>query len=350
MEVRRLNHILPTSSLTASPHSLPSQPPLTSTLTPSPRTRPSMPSYPTLTRRPRAPPFMQVKRLNEELETLRAAAASNSTAASQTQVTLSADSKRLRQNLAQVEAELEAERAAHAADTQKYSVLVTQLQQANSRVRDEVSAISTELEQTRNDLTGKLERLEAERAMSTEQLRNQIGALQVAKDEQERSLRRAIERLRVEKSAIAEQLSERLRGLQADREADANHLHAKIDRLKTLQTAALAAGSARGRQLLYTEALKSPALLRTSSMSWRGEDFAAPTTPLSGSRSNSATSLHHEIAMAPSGAPAGAGYSTGGYAMAPSGSPAGTGYSAGGHYSPTPLHRDYQIGGIASPL
>jgi hypothetical protein len=34
----------------------------------------------------------------------------------------------------------------------------------------------------------------------------------------------------------------------------------------------LAAGSARGRALLYTEALKSPDLLQHSTMTWRGED------------------------------------------------------------------------------
>ena len=67
---------------------------------------------------------------------------------------------------------------------------------------------------------------------------------------------------------------------QEEREVDAAHLHAKISRLQALHSAALAAGSREGRQLLYSESLKSPAILRRSTLSWRGEDWqhASPTS------------------------------------------------------------------------
>ena len=67
-------------------------------------------------------------------------------------------------------------------------------------------------------------------------------------------------------------LQEQLAAANAERESDASSYEAKIARLRAIQRAALDAGSARGRQLLYTESLRNTDRI-PSSMSWRGEDW-----------------------------------------------------------------------------
>lgn len=211
----------------------------------------------------------------------------SSSGAASTQAAMAADSKRLRENLAAVEGELETEKSAHATTQHRYAAIVSQLQQANGKLRDELGTMAAELEQTREELSGKLERLASEKEASTAALRTQLSQLHRQKEAEEQGLTQQIHRLQVEKEASAATLSAQIMALQADREADATHLHGKINRLKTIQTAALAAGSARGRALLYTESLKSPDLLKHSTMTWRGEDWV----PAAGG--DSVASLHH---------------------------------------------------------
>lgn len=214
----------------------------------------------------------EVQRLAQQIDDEKNASASANSSASQSAAALTADARRLRERIVSLEEQLQKEKAEKAAEVHRYTELVSQLQQANSKLRQEVGSMAAELEQSRAELSGKLDRLHADKASSTAELKNQLGALQRSKEAEAIELRNAYERLKVEKASALAALHERLRALQADREADAQHLHAKIDRLKSIHTAALAAGSARGRALLYTEALKSPDLLQHSTMTWRGED------------------------------------------------------------------------------
>ena len=72
-------------------------------------------------------------------------------------------------------------------------------------------------------------------------------------------------------------MHEQLETAYAERASDASAYQSKISRLHAIQRAALQAGSARGRQLLYHEAMRSSGspgkLRRDSSMSWRGDDW-----------------------------------------------------------------------------
>ena len=124
-----------------------------------------------------------------------------------------------------------------------------------------------------------MQTIEAEKVAAVAEMRAQLGVLHQMKKEEEGALRTALERERVEKTEHAAAMAARLREAEADREADATHLQTKIERLRSLHNAALAAGSVRGRQILYTESLKSPALLRNSSLTWRGEDWSPRATP-----------------------------------------------------------------------
>lgn len=235
----------------------------------------------------------EVRRLAEANDQMRATIASLTGQAKQEKTVLQADGSQLRQKVATLEAENEKARAAHAADTHKYSELVAQLRQANATLRDQLAHTTAELEQTRLELGGKLERLEHTKEASVSQLKAQLGSLQRSKTLEEEELKRAIDSAEAEKQRTSAQLHERLRALQADREADANFFKAKLDRLKGLQTAALAAGSARGRQLLYTESLKSPQVLRNSTMSWRGEDDTLFHSPDSAAMHSADSLLYH---------------------------------------------------------
>ena len=119
--------------------------------------------------------MLRARRLTGKVETLSTASATQSSQASQQQAVLSADGKRLRQNLAGLKAELEKEKAAHGADVARYTEVITQLQQANAKLRDELSSTSGELEQTRVELTGKLDRVQSEKEATRTELKTQLG-------------------------------------------------------------------------------------------------------------------------------------------------------------------------------
>ena len=243
----------------------------------------------------------EVARLSSDLSELDSRASSSSSQWKKVQQKLTADSSQLRERLAKVEAELQEEKSARATESIVSKELVESLKEANSALRDELARASAETERMRAELGASVERLQGEKAGIVTELRLQMAGMAQEREAQVKRLEREVERLHVEKQMVTEQLSEQLRGLQADREADANHLHAKIARLKSVQTAALAAGSARGRQLLYTESLKSPHLMRASSMSWRGDDLrftpkcGSPTSPTSPGRRTSSASLANPV-------------------------------------------------------
>ena len=60
-----------------------------------------------------------------------------------------------------------------------------------------------------------------------------------------------------EEEADANKLRSQLRQAEQDRALESRQLNSKIDRLKAVQNASLAAGSARGRALLYAEQRKA---------------------------------------------------------------------------------------------
>ena len=136
-----------------------------------------------------------------------------------------------------------------------------------------MKAITRELEETRKEYQAQIDKLKAEKGQGEAGLRRQLEDSRRQMEEQARAAASHLQRVEMERDATVAALRERLRALQADREADAKHLHAKIDRLKNIHSAALSAGSARGRSLLYAEAMKSPEVLKHSTMTWRGEDW-----------------------------------------------------------------------------
>ena len=140
-------------------------------------------------------------------------------------------------------------------------------------ISQEVGCLHAELESTRLAMSGAVAQTSHAKEAATLELSSQLVALERSKEASEASAQRTIAALQGEKLQIAQQLSAQLQAAHADREADAAHMHAKIERLKRLQSAALAAGSARGRQLLYAESLKSPDLFRPTTLSWRGDDW-----------------------------------------------------------------------------
>jgi len=193
---------------------------------------------------------------------------------------LVADGTALRARIAKLEAALQEERDERAAEQQTHEHLVAELQATNAKLRAAMGEGAVQSQLQVEQLQGQLAALEHHHDVTTSELNKQIGMVSQLKEEQAAELRDALERSHVEKHAQAAMLTDQIKALREDRAADANHLHAKIERLRSLHTAALAAGSVRGRQLLYQESLKSPNLLRQSSTSWRGEDWR-PISPRS---------------------------------------------------------------------
>ena len=86
-------------------------------------------------------------------------------------------------------------------------------------------------------------------------------------------LEESLQHVRMTAQTTQAQLQAQIESINAERAADAAAYQSKILRLQAVQRAALTAGSARGRQLLYTESLRAPELHRASSVSWRGADW-----------------------------------------------------------------------------
>ena len=230
----------------------------------------------------------EVHRLQSKLAQMQKEAADGSAGSAHREQILQADNTALRSRVARLEAELAEEQSQRAEEQHTHEVLVAELQAANSQLRSSMGEDAVQSQMLIGQLRGQLRQLQSHYETTTSELHREIGLLTQMKDEQAAELRDSLERLRIEKLNQRSQLTEQIRAVQADREADANHLHAKIERLRALHTAALAAGSVRGRQLLYQESMKSPGLLRQSSASWRGEDVQWRPPPAGSPRSTAA--------------------------------------------------------------
>ena len=88
-------------------------------------------------------------------------------------------------------------------------------------------------------------------------LDEQAGRLRDEQRDAEEAAAAAVAALKADKEAVAEQLGAQLKHLETEREKEAAELKGKVEKMKTLQQAALAAGSVRGRQMLYAENLKA---------------------------------------------------------------------------------------------
>ena len=204
------------------------------------------------------------------------------------------ENARLQQQVMRLGSELEQAQGQREEDKRVGDGLAAELQSKLAAIREQLGGAMIELEQARTEGRAALLRAEKERASAIEALRHELGLLHAVKNEEGDFLRGSVERLRAEKHATVTAAVHQVRAVQADREADANHLHAKITRLQRLHKEALAAGTTRGRQLLYAEALKSPDVLRHSTLTWRGEDWGPGLSATSPPRQRRDTLLYDD--------------------------------------------------------
>lgn len=237
--------------------------------------------------------------LRARCERLKQQAAADATAARQEYDDLQSENIDLKRQLAGKSAELheanalrEAEQAAAAA-----------LQASNAKLRSELSSVGSDLEHGRAELRGQVDRLSREKTAINSELEAQVCAcarvhtlvccrfaayrspfrasisptqvshLHDLRDAEVNSLQTSLGHVKMTQQVALAQLHAQIEALNAERAADASAYHSKILRLQAVQRAALTAGSARGRQLLYTESLRSPDLHRASSISWRGAEW-----------------------------------------------------------------------------
>lgn len=190
----------------------------------------------------------------------------------------------LHAQVATLESRVTEESSARAAEAH----INAELKKENGRLRTELAATSASLEQTRIELRGQVERLARERRIVEGELESQIAHSHALREQQVAHLTATSEQQRLEHLVCTANLQAQLRAAHAERDADADHFTATIERQQALQAAVLKAGSARGRQLLYTESLRAPEI--SSSISWRGQDTRDPhastaSSPLSTARS-----------------------------------------------------------------
>ena len=164
--------------------------------------------------------------------------------------------------------ELEETRAMREAAEAAVATLTT----ANAKLRGELIEMGASYEATRADLMGQVERLTREKRNLVSELEAQGSHLQELREIEVSQLRGSLEEVKMRGTLDALHLQEQLAAANAERESDASSYEAKIARLRAIQRAALDAGSARGRQLLYAESLRNTDRI-PSSMSWRGEDW-----------------------------------------------------------------------------
>ena len=176
----------------------------------------------------------------------------------------------LRREAAKLRGDLSEERSMREAEEQASAALKT----SNDKLRAELSTLGAELEQTRIDLRGKVERLSREKRAIGHELESQLGHLHDLREAEVTHLQTSLDQVRLQGQVAASTLQEQLVAAHAERNLDASAYQAKIARLHAVHRAAISAGSARGRQLLYTESMRSPELKIASSLSWRGEDWS----------------------------------------------------------------------------
>jgi hypothetical protein len=219
------------------------------------------------------------------LESARAQAQSERQQARYAQDELSEELHRSHDKGDRLEADLARDRAA----LQGERSISLQHAQENATLRADLARLSAELEGTRLDLRGQVERLSREKRAMVLEYEGQLQHAHKLRDDEVASLQASMAKMRDGHTRAHLSLQSQLEAVQTDRQADALAYESKINRLQALQKAALAAGSARGRQMLYTESVRSPELWRASSLTWRGEDWepssacASPHASLSSS-------------------------------------------------------------------
>ena len=175
----------------------------------------------------------------------------------------------LQQEQARLTHELADERAGREAERRT----IDELHETNRRLRAELSSTGGSLEYTRLELHGQIDRLAREKEQAAKAYEAELQHVQAMRQGDAAHSHARHEHQRLQHQAALAELHEQLRVSQAERQADAAHFRLKVERLQALQHAALAAGTVRGRQLLYAESMRSPETWRPSSLSWRGEDW-----------------------------------------------------------------------------
>jgi len=122
----------------------------------------------------------------------------------------------------------------------------------------------------KEDSDGKLALLRAEMHDAIDEGARRYAALEKAKATSEAQLRAQLAQLTQEKAEGDEKRDEKYRKLEALKLQETTLLKSRVERLSKLQDAALNAGGAKARSLLYQESMKSKAR-QESSMSFRGE-------------------------------------------------------------------------------
>lgn len=213
----------------------------------------------------------EVARLQHALDEVRQETTAQWSESQQSLRALTAEGVQLRATITRLKSEASEAAQTHAAEKRGLSHQLTEVQTRHSELMEELKSVKTELETTRAQLKGKIDRLKVEQAETEKRASDALSSTRSAAESAKQSAADIERRLKLEKQATSAQLEEQLLALEEKKRQESLELNAKIDRLKALQMAALTAGSARGRQMLYAESLKGRA---TSTISWRGEDHA----------------------------------------------------------------------------
>ena len=148
---------------------------------------------------------------------------------------------------------------------------VTSLSAANEQLTIQVHDLEAEGKEARESYEMQIELL-SERIATLDELLNGVKAEQLAAATAAAASVASLER---EKAAAAEKLEVELQRLEAEKEKETANLKNKMQRMQSMQSAALAAGSARGRQMLYAETLKQ----RRTQQALHAMSVNAPATP-----------------------------------------------------------------------
>ena len=121
-----------------------------------------------------------------------------------------------------------------------------------------------------SDLQGNLAIQKNLAARDAENAAGMHNALEREKAAAEGNLRGQLRKLQADKDEMEEKLNERYKRLEALKLQETTLLRARVDRLSKLQDAAMNAGGAKARSLLYMENMRSK-MRDKDSTSWRGE-------------------------------------------------------------------------------
>lgn len=161
---------------------------------------------------------------------------------------------------AKVQETAEQAAAEHAADRAE----LLELRESNEQLREDACQRGAHSERSRLELHGQVERLTREKRALEIEFEEQVAHLQRMREDEVRDLQAQRDRSITEHQRSVQELNRQLEASLDDRSADAAHYEAKIERLQALNVAALKAGSARGRQLLYAESMRAACLLPCS--------------------------------------------------------------------------------------